>query len=65
MSDTGAPQVETSSLRDQLMTVRQGLVGSPSRKALLGFSWVLLAVIVATAYGQILLNRTEVTLPLS
>lgn len=57
MSDTAAPQVETSSLRDQLMTVRQGLVGSPSRKALLGFSWILLAVIVATAYGQILLNR--------
>lgn len=58
MSDTtGTVQAEMSSLRDQLATVRQGLNASPGRRALLTFSGGILAVILATAYGQILLNR--------
>ncbi|WP_082407669.1 ABC transporter ATP-binding protein/permease [Mesorhizobium sp. 1M-11] len=58
MSDTtGTVQAEMSSLRDQLATVRQGLNTSPGRRALLIFAGGILAVILATAYGQILLNR--------
>ena len=58
MSDTsGTVHAEMSSLRDQLATVRQGLNASPGRRALLIFSGGILAVILATSYGQILLNR--------
>jgi putative ATP-binding cassette transporter len=52
-----AVQAEMSSLRDQLATVRQGLSLSPGRRALLIFGAGILAIILATAYGQILLNR--------
>lgn len=54
---TGTVQAETSSLRDQLATVQQGLKASPGRRALLIFTGGILAIILATAYGQILLNR--------
>ena len=58
MSDvSGTVQAEMSSLRDQVATVRQGLSLSPGRRALLIFGGGILAVILATAYGQILLNR--------
>jgi putative ATP-binding cassette transporter len=49
--------VETSSLGDQLATIRQALAGSPVRKALLWASIGIMAVIVATSVGQVLLNR--------
>lgn len=48
--------VESSSLRDQVTTIRAALVGSPVRKWLLWTSVVIMAVIVATSIGQVLLN---------
>jgi len=52
-----APSIETGSLRDQLTAVRQGLSQSPVRMKLLMMSAGIMAVIVATAVGQVLLNR--------
>ena len=49
--------VEASSLRDQVATIRRALVGSPVRKWLLWTSVGIMAVIVATSIGQVLLNR--------
>jgi putative ATP-binding cassette transporter len=49
--------VEASSLRDQIATIRRALAGSPVRKALLWASIGIMAVIVATSIGQVLLNR--------
>ncbi|TGQ67383.1 ABC transporter ATP-binding protein/permease [Mesorhizobium sp. M00.F.Ca.ET.186.01.1.1] len=49
--------VEASSLRDQLTTIRQALAGSPVRNWLLWTSLGILAVIIATSIGQVLLNR--------
>ncbi|GLS41283.1 ABC transporter [Mesorhizobium tianshanense] len=53
----GAASVEASSLRDQLATIRLALTTSPVRKTLLWMSIGIMAVIVATSIGQILLNR--------
>jgi putative ATP-binding cassette transporter len=47
--------VETS-LRDQVTTIWRALVGSPVRKWLLWTSVGIMAVIVATSIGQVLLN---------
>jgi putative ATP-binding cassette transporter len=60
--DRASPQpaavsVEASSLRDQLVTIRLGLAASPVRKQLLWVSIGMVAVIVATSIGQVLLNR--------
>ncbi|MER8675671.1 ABC transporter ATP-binding protein/permease [Mesorhizobium sp. M0615] len=49
--------VEASSLRDQVATIKRALVGSPVRKWLVWTSVGIMAVIVATSIGQILLNR--------
>ncbi|CAN7706946.1 ABC transporter ATP-binding protein/permease [Mesorhizobium caraganae] len=49
--------VEASSLRDQVTTVKRALVGSPVRKWLVWTSVGIMAVIVATSIGQVLLNR--------
>jgi len=49
--------VEASSLRDQVATIRRALVVSPVRKWLLWTSVGIMAVIVATSIGQVLLNR--------
>ncbi|RTM05534.1 MAG: ABC transporter ATP-binding protein/permease [Hyphomicrobiales bacterium] len=52
-----AVSVEASSLREQLATIRLGLTASPVRKKLL-WAWAgIIAVIVATSIGQVLLNR--------
>lgn len=50
-----ATPVETS-LRDQVATIWRALVGSPVRKWLLWTSVGIMAVIVATSIGQVLLN---------
>ncbi|UDL88152.1 ABC transporter ATP-binding protein/permease [Mesorhizobium sp. PAMC28654] len=50
-----ATVVETS-LRDQVATTWRALVGSPVRAALLWMSIGIIAVIVATSIGQVLLN---------
>lgn len=50
-----ATPVETS-LRDQVATIWRALVGSPVRKWLLWTSAGIMAVIVATSIGQVLLN---------
>ena len=59
--DTNAPvqpvTVEASSLRDQVATIKRALVGSPVRKWLVWTSVGIMAVIVATSIGQVLLNR--------
>ncbi|ESX60318.1 ABC transporter [Mesorhizobium sp. LSHC422A00] len=49
--------VEASSLRDQVATIKRALVGSPVRKWLVWTSVGIMAVIVATSIGQVLLNR--------
>ncbi|QPC90657.1 ABC transporter ATP-binding protein/permease [Mesorhizobium sp. INR15] len=49
--------VEASSLRDQVATIRRALAGSPVRKTLLWMSLGIMAVIIATSAGQVLLNR--------
>ena len=50
-------EVQTSSLFDQLATMRQALAGSPITRRIAWASAAILAVIVATSFGQILLNR--------
>ncbi|RWO19671.1 ABC transporter ATP-binding protein/permease [Mesorhizobium sp.] len=52
-----AVSVEASSLRDQLATIRLALAKSPIRKQLLWACLGIVAVIVATSIGQVLLNR--------
>ncbi len=52
-----AASVEASSLRDQLATIRLALAKSPIRKQLLWACLGIIAVIVATSIGQVLLNR--------
>ncbi|AZO45588.1 ABC transporter ATP-binding protein/permease [Mesorhizobium sp. M7D.F.Ca.US.005.01.1.1] len=52
-----AVAVETSSLSDQVATIRRALAGSPVRKWLLWTSVGIMAVIIATSIGQVLLNR--------
>ncbi|TPM52881.1 ABC transporter ATP-binding protein/permease [Mesorhizobium sp. B2-2-3] len=49
--------VEASSLRDQVATIKLALAGSPVRKGLRWASIGMVAVIVATSIGQVLLNR--------
>jgi len=51
-----AAPVETS-LGEQIATIRLALTGSPVRKQLLWACLGIVAVIVATAVGQVLLNR--------
>ncbi|MCV3207660.1 ABC transporter ATP-binding protein/permease [Mesorhizobium sp. YC-39] len=55
--DMARASVEASSLRDQLATIRLALAASPIRKYLLWLSIGIVAVIVATSIGQVLLNR--------
>lgn len=55
--DTVETAVQASSLREQVVTIRQALTVSPARRMLLWFSLAIVAVIVATAFGQLLLNR--------
>ncbi|CCV05076.1 ABC transporter domain protein [Mesorhizobium metallidurans STM 2683] len=55
--DMARASVEASSLRDQLATIRLALAASPVRKYLLWLSIGIVAVIVATSIGQVLLNR--------
>ncbi|MEI8697301.1 ABC transporter ATP-binding protein/permease [Mesorhizobium sp. ISC15] len=52
-----AASIEASSLRDQLATIKLALGTSPIRKQLLWASIGIVAVIVATSIGQVLLNR--------
>ena len=49
--------VEASSLRDQVATIKRALLSSPVRKWLVWTSVGIMAVIVATSIGQVLLNR--------
>jgi putative ATP-binding cassette transporter len=50
-------EVEPSSLRDQLATIREAFAGSPVRRSLVWLGACIFVVIVATAGGQLLLNR--------
>ncbi|MER9298009.1 ABC transporter ATP-binding protein/permease [Mesorhizobium sp. M0621] len=52
-----AVAVEASSLSDQVATIRRALAESPVRKWLLWTSVGIMAVIIATSIGQVLLNR--------
>lgn len=49
--------VQATSLRDQITTIRRALAGSPVRGKLFSACGGIFAVIVAVAVGQILLNR--------
>ncbi|ESY75244.1 ABC transporter ATP-binding protein/permease [Mesorhizobium sp. M0051] len=49
--------VEASSLSDQVATIRRALAASPVRKWLLWTAVGMMAVIIATSIGQVLLNR--------
>ncbi|MDR7034228.1 ABC transporter ATP-binding protein/permease [Mesorhizobium sp. BE184] len=57
MSDENSVAVEASSLREQVSAVRQALAASPVRKPLYWAAAGIFAVIIATSFGQILLNR--------
>jgi putative ATP-binding cassette transporter len=57
MNAPDASEVETSSLADQLAAMRQALAGSPITRRIVWAAIAILAVIVATALGQVLLNR--------
>ena len=57
MNTPEAAEVQTSSLRDQLIAIRSGLAGSPVTRRIVWASLAILVIIVATAFGQILLNR--------
>ncbi|MER9431066.1 ABC transporter ATP-binding protein/permease [Mesorhizobium sp. M0408] len=52
-----ATSIEASSLREQLATIKIALTTSPVRKQLLWASIGIVAVIVASSIGQVLLNR--------
>ncbi|MER9869414.1 ABC transporter ATP-binding protein/permease [Mesorhizobium sp. M0136] len=52
-----ATSIEASSLREQLATIKIALTTSPVRKQLFWAAIGIVAVIVATSVGQILLNR--------
>ena len=55
-AEPAAISIETSSLSDQLTTIRLALKTSPVRKQLLWLSIGIVAVIIATSVGQVLLN---------
>ncbi|MGX8011707.1 ABC transporter ATP-binding protein/permease [Mesorhizobium sp. ORM8.1] len=55
-TEQAAVSVEASSLRDQVATIKHGLVASPVRKWLAWTSIGIVGVIVATSIGQVLLN---------
>ncbi|MBW8909245.1 MAG: ABC transporter ATP-binding protein/permease [Mesorhizobium sp.] len=55
-TEQAAVSVEASSLRDQMVTIKHGLVVSPVRKWLAWTSIGIVGVIVATSVGQVLLN---------
>src|SRR5690606_27420773 len=57
MNAPESTEVRTSSLSDQLATMRQALTGSPVARRIAWASAAILGVIVATSFGQILLNR--------
>ncbi|MER9049846.1 ABC transporter ATP-binding protein/permease [Mesorhizobium sp. M0923] len=52
-----ATSIEASSLREQLATIKLALTTSPVRKQLLWAAIGIVAVIVASSIGQVLLNR--------
>ncbi|MER8404971.1 ABC transporter ATP-binding protein/permease [Mesorhizobium sp. M0185] len=52
-----ATSIEASSLREQLATIKLALTSSPLRKQLLWAAIGIVAVIVASSIGQVLLNR--------
>lgn len=52
-----AASIEASSLREQLATIKIALTTSPVRKQLFWAAIGIVAVIIATSVGQILLNR--------
>ncbi|MES0067864.1 ABC transporter ATP-binding protein/permease [Mesorhizobium sp. M0074] len=52
-----ATSIEASSLREQLATIKLALTSSPVRKQLLWAAIGIVAVIVASSIGQVLLNR--------
>lgn len=53
----GEPAEEEEAFFDQLMMMRRAFMASPVRNTLFLLMGALLAVILATAFGQILLNR--------
>lgn len=57
MTDISSTEFESSSFREQAATMRQALVASPVRRNLLLAVAGILVVILATAVGQVLLNR--------
>ncbi|MBN9251969.1 MAG: ABC transporter ATP-binding protein/permease, partial [Mesorhizobium sp.] len=57
MTDISSTEFENSSFREQAATMRQAIVASPVRRNLLWSVAGILVVILATAVGQVLLNR--------
>lgn len=57
MSMQDTPEVQASSLAEQLAAMRQVLANSPTTRRIVWASVAILAVIVATSFGQVLLNR--------
>ena len=57
MNTPEVAEVQTSSLGDQLAAIRSGLAGSPVTRRIVWASLAILVIIVATAFGQVMLNR--------
>ena len=55
--DRQSVALQTSTLGEQLRSIRQGLQAAPARNAILWAAAGMLVVIVATAAGQVMLNR--------
>ena len=56
-ADAQAPAADEESFRDQLSMMRRAFMASPLRNTLFALGGGMLAVILATAFGQIMLNR--------
>lgn len=54
---TTGPQPDEVSLRDQVIMMLRAFMASPTRNLLLSLGTLMFATVLATAYGQVLLNR--------
>jgi putative ATP-binding cassette transporter len=56
-TDTPQPAADEASFFEQLSMMRKAFMASPVRNAILALSAGMFGVILATAFGQIILNR--------
>ena len=54
---SGAVVAEEASVFEQVSMMRKAFMASPVRNAIFGYAMGILAVVLATALGQVILNR--------